>query len=149
MKKHRILLIEDNQDDIELVLLAMKSRKIANPIDIVMDGQEALDYLFCKGKYEKRDSDEMPAIVLLDLQLPIVTGFEVLKEMRANESTKLIPVTIFTSSNEQSDIVNSYKYGANSFIRKPVDSEKFNKAIEHLGVYWLILNEPPPNIGKQ
>lgn len=143
MIEKSILIIEDNQDDIELVLLALKSKKIVNPIDVVTDGQEALDYLFCNGKYKDRDPNRMPTFVLLDLQLPKVTGFEVLKEMRANEKTKFIPVTIFTSSNEQQDIINSYKYGANSFIRKPVDSDKFNKAIEHLGLYWLLLNETP------
>lgn len=141
MKKNTILIIEDNQDDIELLLLAIKAKQIVNNIDIVSDGQEALDYLFCKGKYDSRKPDDLPAIVLLDLQLPKVSGFDILKEMRSHKETESIPVTIFTSSNAQSDIANSYKYGANSFIRKPVDSEKLSKAIEHLGMHWLLLNK--------
>ncbi|MBU8892334.1 MAG: response regulator [Bacteroidales bacterium] len=141
MDNKRILLVEDNPDDIELVLLAFQSGNIANEIDIVKDGEEALDYLFCKEKYKDRHCDEVPALVLLDLNLPKVSGLEVLKEIRANKKTSLLPVVIFTSSNQEKDITESYKLGANSFIQKPVDYIKFQSAIQQLGLYWLILNK--------
>ncbi len=144
METKKILLVEDNPDDIELMLMALKTKKIVNEIDVVTDGEEALDYLFCSGKYANRDIKDIPALVLLDLQLPKIGGLEVLKRLRADERTQLIPITIFTSSKEEQDVINSYKLGANSYIRKPVDADQFEKAIEELGLYWLLLNEPPP-----
>ena len=143
MIQKKILLVEDNDDDIELVQLALNSGKIANQLDIVKDGEEALDYIFCKGKYKNRDCDDHPALILLDLNLPKVNGHEVLKEIRANEKTSFIPVTIFTSSSQEEDIVKSYKLRANSYIQKPVDFEKFRETIQNLGLYWLLLNKKP------
>jgi len=143
MVQNKILLVEDNEDDVELVELALNSGLIANQLDIVRDGAEALDYLRCKGKFENRNSKEMPALILLDLNLPKVSGLEVLKEIRKSEQTKIIPVTIFTSSDQERDIVESYKLGANSYIQKPVDFQKFKEAIQQLGFYWLIFNKKP------
>lgn len=143
MEFNRILLVEDNEDDIELVELAMQSGNIANQLDIVRDGEEALDYIFCKGKYENRSCDDLPALILLDLNLPKINGHEVLKAIRENEKTSLIPVTIFTSSSQEKDIIESYKLRANSYIQKPVDFEKFRGTIQNLGLYWLILNKRP------
>ncbi len=148
MKEKTILLVEDNQDDVALTLRAFGKHKIKNNVIVVEDGEEALDYLFCKGKFAERKPDELPSLVLLDLKLPKVDGFEVLKAIRKNESTKFLPVTILTSSKEEQDIVNSYSLGANSYIRKPVDFEKFFVAVETLGLYWLLLNEPA-NISKK
>jgi len=143
MVSNKILLVEDNDDDIELVELALNSGFIANELDVVKDGAEAIDYLHCEGKYKSRSLDELPALILLDLNLPKVNGFEVLKEIRTNQRTKLIPVTIFTSSDQEKDIVESYKLGANSYIQKPVDFKKFKEAIKQLGLYWLIFNKKP------
>lgn len=143
MIQNKILLIEDNDDDIELVEIALNSGFIANDLDVVKDGAEALDYLHCKGKYINKSIDDLPALILLDLNLPKITGFEVLKEIRSNEKTCLIPVTIFTSSDQEKDIIESYKLGANSYIQKPVDFEKFKEAISQLGFYWLIFNKKP------
>jgi len=143
MMPNKILLVEDNDDDIELVELALNSGFVANELDIVKDGAEAIDYLRCEGKYKSKNDDELPALILLDLNLPKVNGFEVLKEIRSNQRTNLIPVTIFTSSDQEKDIVDSYKLGANSYIQKPVDFEKFREAIQHLGLYWLIFNKKP------
>jgi two-component system response regulator len=145
MVQNKILLVEDNEDDVELVELALSSGLIANQLDVVRDGAEALDYLRCEGKFKNRNSDEMPALILLDLNLPKVNGLEVLKEIRLNEKTCLIPVTIFTSSDQEKDIVESYKLGANSYIQKPVDFQKFKEAIQQLGFYWLIFNKKPIN----
>jgi CheY-like chemotaxis protein len=145
MVQNKILLVEDNEDDVELVELALSSGLIANQLDVVRDGAEALDYLRREGKFKNRNSDEMPALILLDLNLPKVNGLEVLKEIRSNEKTCLIPVTIFTSSDQEKDIVESYKLGANSYIQKPVDFQKFKEAIQQLGFYWLIFNKKPIN----
>lgn len=147
MENKTILLVEDNPDDVELVQLALESKKIGNKIDVVTDGEQALDYLFRRGEYADRNGEAYPTLILLDLQLPKVSGLEVLKQLRADERTKLLPVTIFTSSNEEQDMITSYELGANSYIRKPVDADQFEKAIEELGMYWLLLNELPPNKG--
>lgn len=138
----RILLIEDNEDDIELTIMALRTKNIVNEIDVVHDGIEALEYLFYRGKYKDRSSNN-PILILLDLQLPKINGLEVLKHLRENKDTNMIPITIFTSSKEENDIIKSYNIGASSFVRKPVDADNFNEAIEQLGLYWLLLNEAP------
>jgi len=143
-----ILLIEDNPDDVELTILALKNHNILNKIDVARDGEEALDYLFRRGNFIERDPDDMPAVVLLDLKLPKVSGLEVLEQIRENKFTKYLPVVILTSSNEDQDIVSSYKLRANSYIRKPVDFHQFSKVVKDLGLYWLILNEPMPKIER-
>ena len=143
-----ILLIEDNPDDVELTILALKNHNILNKIDVARDGEEALDYLFRRGNFIERDPDDMPAVVLLDLKLPKVSGLEVLEQIRENKFTKYLPVVILTSSNEDQDIVSSYKLRANSYIRKPVDFHQFSKVVKELGLYWLILNEPMPKIER-
>ncbi|MBN1251604.1 MAG: response regulator [Bacteroidales bacterium] len=145
MENKTILLVEDNLDDVELTLHALKKNKIKNQVDVVNDGAEALEYLFCKGKYYNRNSNKYPTIILLDIKLPKVDGLEVLKQLRANELTKFIPVIILTSSKEEQDIVSSYKLGANSYVRKPVDFNQFAEAVSSLGLYWLLLNETPHN----
>jgi two-component system response regulator len=139
----KILLVEDNPDDEELTLRALRHHNIANDVVIARDGVEALDYLFATGKYADKDVDELPQVVLLDLKLPKVDGLEVLKTMRADERTKCLPVVVLTSSNEEKDIVDSYNFGANSYVRKPVDFVQFIAAVEQLGMYWLVLNQSP------
>ncbi len=139
-----ILLVEDNPDDEELTLLAFKNNRIANPVYVARDGAEALDFLFRKGAYASRDQKSNPRLVLLDLKLPKVGGLEVLKRLRAEPATQTLPVVVLTTSNQDEDIVNSYRFGANSFIRKPVEFGTFNAAIRELGYYWLLLNEVPP-----
>ena len=147
-EKRTILLVEDNPDDVELTLRALKQYHIQNRIMVVRDGAEALDYLFATGAYADRDTSALPAVVLLDLKLPKVDGLEVLQRMRADERTKLVPVVILTSSREEQDIVNGYKLGANSYVRKPVDFTQFLEAARQLGLYWLVINEPPPKIRR-
>jgi two-component system response regulator len=147
MDEKIILLIEDNPDDVALTIRAFEKNRIKNKVIIAEDGVEALDYIFRKGKYSERNINENPALVLLDINLPKINGFEILKKIRENESSKLLPVVILTSSKEEMDIIKGYKYGANSYIRKPVDFEKFFEVIQTLGLYWLILNEIP-NSGK-
>ena len=142
-----ILLVEDNPDDEMLTLRAFRKRKIANDITVARDGVEALDYLFGTGAHQGRDTSVMPAVVLLDLKLPKMDGLEVLRRMRAAERTRLLPVVVLTSSKEDQDIVSSYSLGANSYIRKPVDFDKFMEAVDYLGLYWLLLNEVPPRPG--
>jgi len=144
MSNQIILLVEDNADDVALTLRALKRANIANEVMVVRDGVEAIDYLFCTGKYADRDPSVIPAVVLLDLKLPKVGGLEVLERVRADQHTHLLPVVILTSSKEEQDIVQGYHLGANSYIRKPVDFNQFATAVQQLGVYWLLLNEPPP-----
>ncbi len=137
MTEGLIMLVEDNPDDEKLTLRALKKNKLANPIVIARDGQEALDYLLDPGK-------QLPAVVLLDLKLPKISGLEVLQRARENARTKLVPIVVLTSSKEDTDRVARYDFGCNSYIRKPVDFDKFVEAVGHLGLYWLVLNEPPP-----
>lgn len=138
-----ILLVEDNPDDVALTLRAFKKNNIMNKFVVAKDGVEALDYLNGTGEYEGRDVNDIPQIVLLDLKLPKVNGMEVLKAIRAEERTKLLPVVILTSSKEQQDLIDGYSLGANSYIRKPVDFEQFTEAVRQLGLYWLVLNINP------
>lgn len=139
-----ILLVEDNPDDIALTLRAFKKNNMLNEVVIVKDGAEALDYLFGTGAYKDRDPRDTPSLVLLDLKLPKIGGNEVLKRIRADERTKLLPVVVLTSSREERDLIESYSCGANSYIRKPVDFNEFIEAVRQVGVYWLLLNESPP-----
>lgn len=147
MNERTILLVEDNPDDVELTLRALKKNNIANTIDVVTDGAEALEYLFCTGKYAGRNADAKPDLILLDLRLPKVDGMEVLRRIRADKRTNLLAVVILTSSKEEQDLINGYKLGANSYIRKPVDFNQFTKSVGQLGLYWLVLNEAPPRAG--
>ncbi len=145
MAQKIILLVEDNPDDEALTLRALKKNNILNEMIVARDGAEALDYLFGTGKYAGRDLSNMPQVILLDLKLPKVDGLEVLHRMRADKQTKLLPVVILTSSREERDLLNGYKLGANSYIRKPVNFDQFKDAVKQLKRYWLLLNEPPPN----
>lgn len=144
MKTQSILLVEDNASDVELAKRALKKANIENPLVVAEDGQEALDYLFCTGQYAGNDIPQMPGLILLDLNLPRVGGLEVLERIRKNEKTRRLPVVILSSSKEIHDVTTSYDFGANSYIRKPVDFQHFTETIKQLGAYWLGLNEPPP-----
>lgn len=144
VKGLRILLVEDNPDDEELTLRALRQNNIMNEVIVARDGVEALDYLFCQGAHAGRDPLQRPAIVMLDLKLPKIDGMEVLRRIRADERTRLLPVVILTSSKEEQDLVNGYRLGANSYIRKPVDFKQFVDTVGKLGLYWLVLNEAPP-----
>ena len=137
-----ILLVEDNQNDVELTLRALKKNNLANKVHVVKDGTEALDYIFAKGAYAHRKIEDYPKVILLDLKLPKVDGLEVLRQIKSNERTKMIPLVVLTSSKEEQDLVESYRLGANSYITKPVDFESFVKAVSELGLYWLLLNQP-------
>lgn len=138
-----VLLVEDNPTDAEMALRAFKKHKLANNVFWVKDGEEALDYLFCRGLYADRSFLDHPRVVLLDLRLPKVDGMEVLKAIRENERTKMLPVVVLTSSKEDRDVVESYQLGANSFISKPVEFDAFMETVAHLGMYWVFLNHPP------
>jgi two-component system response regulator len=139
-----ILLVEDNADDEKLTLRALKKNNVGNEVIVARDGVEALDYLFGTGSYVGRDLNFMPQVILLDLKLPKLDGLEVLRALRANKRTKLLPVVILTSSNEEQDRIQGYGLGANSYVRKPVDFNQFSESARQLGLYWLVLNEPPP-----
>jgi two-component system response regulator len=137
-----ILLVEDNPSDEELTLDALQAGKVTNKVFVVHDGAEALDYIFCTGTFRSRPNHN-PKVILLDLKLPKITGLEVLQRIRADETTKMIPVVVMTSSKEERDIIESYKLGVNSYIVKPVDFEQFTNAVQEIGYYWMILNQPP------
>jgi CheY-like chemotaxis protein len=143
MKSKNTLLIEDNPDDVNLTMRALAKSYIANTVDVATDGVEALDYLFAKGKFTGRDPGAMPQVILLDLKMPRMDGLEVLKHIRADERTRVLPVVVLTTSNEEKDKIESYHLGANSYIRKPVDFGQFVEAVKQLGLYWLVLNEAP------
>ena len=144
MHTKMILLVEDNQDDEELALLAFRKSNVANEVVVARDGAEALDYLFGTGAYAGRDTHVLPQVVLLDLKLPKIDGLEVLKRLRDNPRTKRLPVVVLTSSREDQDLIESYNLGANSYVRKPVDFARFAEAVRQLQMYWLVLNEAPP-----
>ena len=146
MKSKTILLIEDNASDIDLTKRALEKGRIANALVVVSDGQEALDYLFGTGEYAGRDTSDFPALTLLDLKLPKVSGLEVLRRIRSDSRTRRMPVVILTSSREEQDIAAGYDLGVNSYIRKPVDFEHFVQSVAQLGLYWLVLNEEPPRV---
>lgn len=146
MSTKSILLVEDNPDDELLTLRALKKNNIGNRIVVARDGAEALAYLFATGAHEGRDVFDLPAVVLLDLNLPKVGGLEVLRQIRADERTRRVPVVVLTTSKEEQDVLASYELFANSYVRKPVDFDQFIEAARHLGLYWLLLNEPPPNV---
>lgn len=139
-----LLLVEDNADDEELALMAFEQGGISNRVIVVRDGVEALDYLFSRGIYRDRSPEDLPALILLDLQLPKINGLEVLQQIRNNPKTQLIPVVILTTSTEQKDLIESYSLGCNSYIQKPVDYDQFLRVIQQLGMYWLDINSPPP-----
>lgn len=148
MKDKIILLVEDNQDDEVLTLRALRQNNILNEVIVARDGVEALDYLFAAGAHKGRDTNIMPQVILLDLKLPKIDGFEVLKRIRSDSRTKHLPVVILTSSKEEKDLINGYSLGANSYICRPVDFESFIEAVRQLGLYWLVLNEAPPIIRR-
>ncbi len=148
MESKPILLVEDNPDDEALTLRALKKNNIKNEVIVAHDGAEAIDYLFGTGKFAGRDTATMPQVILLDLKLPKVDGFEVLRRMRADPTTKRLPVVILTSSNEEVDRINGYDLGANSYIRKPVEFNDFIEAVSQLGLYWLVLNQTAPVAGR-
>jgi len=144
VRKRVILLVEDNLDDVALTQRAFKKGNVLNELIVAPDGAEALDYLFGTGKYAGQRDERIPELILLDLKPPKIDGLEVLRRLRADEGTRLLPVVVLTSSKEDQDIVDSYKFGANSYIRKPVDFNQFVEAAKNLGLYWLVLNEPAP-----
>ena len=138
-----ILIVEDTPQDLELALRALRKANLANRIEVARDGVEALDYIFCEGKHTDRKIENAPKMILLDLKLPKIDGLEVLKRLKSDPRTKMIPIVVMTSSKEQSDVVESYNLGVNSYIVKPVNFEQFSEAVQKLGMYWLLLNHPP------
>jgi CheY-like chemotaxis protein len=138
-----ILIVEDNADDLALTLRALERAHLSNHIEVARDGAEALDFIFCEGMYVHRRIEDVPRVVLLDLKLPKVDGLEVLRRIKSDERTKTIPVVMMTSSREQADVVRSYQFGVNSYVVKPVNFESFARAVQELGMYWLLLNQPP------
>ena len=139
-----ILLVEDNQDDMDLALHALKREKLANHIFVARDGEEALDFLFCRGAFAQRSFDRPPKLVLLDLKLPKVDGMEVLRQVKSDPRTKTIPIVIMTSSKEERDLAGGYNLGVNSYIQKPVDFDQFRETVKSIGLYWLVVNQPVP-----
>lgn len=148
MKMRTILLVEDNQSDIDLTIRAFEKSRLLNQVIVAEDGQEALDYVFGAGLYAGRDPLDMPALTLLDLKLPKVSGIDVLRRIRGDDRTRRMPVVILTSSNEERDRANGYDYGVNSYIRKPVNFQQFQDVVEQMGLYWLVTNEPPPRLNQ-
>ena len=144
MNNQIILLVEDNPDDVALTKRAIEKNNIANKLIVARDGVEALDYLHGMGSHAGRDPRDLPALILLDLKLPRIDGLEVLQTLRGNELTKLLPVVVLTSSAEEVDVVRSYRFGCNAYVRKPLDLNQFIEAVRELGLFWLVLNEPPP-----
>ena len=140
----QILLVEDNPNDVKLTLHALQNGRLANSIHVVRDGEEALDFLFCRGEFAQRSPDHPPRLVLLDLKLPKVDGLEVLRQLKGDPRTKAIPVVVLTSSREERDLVESYRLGVNAYIQKPVEFESFRQAVKQIGLFWLVINEPPP-----
>ncbi len=144
MSAHGILLVEDNPNDEALILRSLAKAKVVNQVTVVRDGQEALDWLFAQGAHADRDAAELPAVVLLDLKLPKVDGLEVLERLRADARTRLLPVVVLTSSDEERDVVESYSLGVNSYVRKPIEFSEFSETVQRVGLYWLLINRPPP-----
>lgn len=144
MSEKMVLVVEDNPDDEELTLRALRQGKVANEIVVTRDGSEALEFMFGTGKYAGRDTTKMPAVILLDLKLPKLSGLDVLERLRSDPRTKLVPVVVLTSSSEDEDMLRSYRSGANSYVRKPVEFGAFASAVGQLGIYWMLLNQPPP-----
>jgi CheY-like chemotaxis protein len=143
-RTNAVLLVDDSSADVELTIHALKQGRLATSIAVAEDGQQALDYLFCRGVHQDRSPDDRPSVILLDLNLPKVDGLQVLKTLRSDERTKAIPIVILTSSKEPNDVVAGYRLGASAFIQKPVDFEEFRTTIQEIGVFWLVRNEPPP-----
>ncbi len=143
-KEIELLLVEDDPNDVELTLIALRKHKLANKIHVVRDGEEALDFLFCRGAYSQRTCNGQPKVILLDLKLPKVSGLEVLKAIKEDSRTRPVPVVVMTSSREQRDMVEGYRLGVNSYIQKPIDFEQFQTIIRDLGYYWLVVNRSPP-----
>ncbi|MEO5804294.1 MAG: response regulator [Verrucomicrobiota bacterium] len=139
-----ILLVEDNPDDVELAMFALKKNNFANTVHVARDGEEALEFLFCRGAHSTRCFDRPPKVVLLDLKLPKIDGLEVLRTLKTDPRTKALPVVVMTSSKQQRDMVEGYKLGVNSYIQKPIDFAEFREIIKQLGYYWLVINQPPP-----
>ncbi len=144
MDSRKILIVEDNQDDAELTVMALRKKNIGNEIDIVTDGEAALEYLRAEGAFSDRNKNDLPVLIMLDLKMPKLDGHQVLEQLKSDAMLKKIPVVVFTSSLEENDIERSYSIGANSYIQKPVNGDEFNDVVEKLGLYWLIINEPPP-----
>lgn len=144
-----ILLVEDNQDDADLAMHALRKEKLANSVFHVRDGEEALEFLFCTGAFKERAVDHPPKLVLLDLKLPKVNGIEVLKQVKEDSRTNTIPIVMMTSSREERDLVQSYNLGANSYIQKPVDFDRFRETVKSVGLYWLLINQPPVTDAKK
>ena len=149
LSENEILLVEDNDADVELTLLALRGENLCNQIHIVRDGAEALDFLFCRNQYQSRAGAPLPKLVLLDLKLPKVDGLEVLRQLKQDPRTRIIPVVILTASREESDLLNGYKLGTNSYIQKPVDFNQFRDRVKQLGLYWLVVNEVPASAAME
>src|SRR6202140_4728449 len=147
-KLGRILMVEDDPKDVELTLTALEEYNLANEVVVTRDGEQALDYLYCRGKFKTRSSDN-PAVLLLDLKLPKVDGLEVLQQIKSDEKLKMIPVVVLTSSHEEKDMVTSYKLGVNAYVVKPVDFHEFVNAVKELGVFWAVINQPPPGSAQK